>query len=375
MKRICPFCEAQRAIEIIKKIERVAVRGESIEIPVSHYRCKTCKGDFEDPKNGFDFVEKAYEEYRRRHGVTQPAEIKAFRKKYGLTQSELSKLMGWGPVTLSRYENGALQDDVHDKMLRLAMNPDNLIRLVEQAPEALPDEKKRRLVDELQRERDLSLGLERVCEERFLRYEPDEYSGYRRLDIAKFFNVILYFCKDGDFKTKINKLLFYADFLHFKQYTVSITGVRYAHAPFGPVPDKYETLLAALIENGSLVSEEFACSEEITGEKLMTVKSPDFSLFSDSEIKILATVRERFRGFSARKIMEYSHDEAGYKETASGQFISYKYAGRLKKQTTSPKIAGNNAARRDGLTTQRDQRKEAGRSAIDMGRGPCKRQK
>jgi putative zinc finger/helix-turn-helix YgiT family protein len=329
MKTICPYCEAQREIEVVKKVEKVDVRGESIEISASHYKCKACEGEFEDPKDGFDFVEKAYEEYRRRHGMMQPAEIKAFRKKYGLTQAELSKLMGWGPVTLSRYENGALQDDVHDKMLHLAMNPGNLTQLIEESPEALPDEKRKDLFDELRVERERSLDLERLCEERFQRYEPDEYSGYKRFDLAKLFNVILYFCKDGDFKTKINKLLFYADFLHFKHYTVSITGARYAHAPFGPVPDKYETMLALLIENGSLLPEEYAYSEDITGEKLVAAKSTDFKLFSDSEIKILATIRERFREFTSRKIMEYSHSEAGYKETDSGQFISYTYAERL----------------------------------------------
>jgi putative zinc finger/helix-turn-helix YgiT family protein len=329
MKTICPYCETQREIEVVKKVEKVDVRGESIEISASHYKCKACEGEFEDPKGGFDFVEKAYKEYRRHHGMMQPAEIKAFRKKYGLTQAELSKLLGWGPVTLSRYENGALQDDVHDKMLRLAMNPENIMQLIEETPDALPEERRRRLLDALQKERELAMTPERICEERFLRYDLDEYSGYRRLDVAKLFNVILYFCKDGDFKTRINKLLFYADFLHFRHYAASITGARYAHATFGPVPDKYATLLAILVENGSLMPEEFMCSDEITGEKLMAAKNPDFTLFSDSEIKVLATVRERFKEFSSRKIMEYSHNEAGYKETAQGQFISYKYADRL----------------------------------------------
>ena len=329
MKKICPYCEAPREIEAVEKIEKVDVRGESIKVSTRHYHCPVCRGDFEDPKNGFDFLEKAYEEYRRRHGLTQPPEIKAFRKRYGLTQGELSKLLGWGPVTLSRYENGALPDEVHDKMLRLAMNPENLIRLIKETLEAIPEGKRKRLLEELRKECELSLAPEKLWEERFLCYEPDEFSGYRRPDVAKFFNVVLYFCKDGDFKTKINKLLFYADFLHFKQYTVSITGARYAHATFGPVPDKYETLLAALIENGALASEEFTCSEEITGEKLVALKNPDFSLFSDSEIKILATVREKFRGFTSRRIMEYSHNETGYKETVPGQFISYIFAKKL----------------------------------------------
>ncbi len=329
MKTICPCCEAQREVEVVKKNEKMDIRGELIEVSASHYKCKTCEGEFEDPKEGFDFVEKAYEEYRRRHGMMQPSEIKAFRKKYGLTQAELSKLLGWGPVTLSRYENGALQDDVHDKMMRLAMSPENLMQLIGETPDALPEERKRRLLDELQNERELAMTPERICEERFLRYEPDEYSGYKRFDLTKLFNVILYFCREGDFKTKINKLLFYADFSHFRQYAVSITGARYAHATFGPVPDKYATLLAVLVENGSLVPEEFMCSDEITGEKLNAARNPDFALFSDSEIKVLATVKERFREFSSRRIMEYSHNEAGYKETAQGQFMSYKYAERL----------------------------------------------
>jgi putative zinc finger/helix-turn-helix YgiT family protein len=329
MKIICPYCEEQREVEVVKKIEKVDIRGELIEVSASHYKCKKCGGEFEDPKGGYDFVEKAYEEYRRRHGLMQPSEMKGFRKKYGLTQAELSKLLGWGLVTLSRYENGALQDDVHDKMMRLAMSPENLMQLIGETPDALPEERKRRLLDELQSERELAMTPERICEERFHRYEPDEYSGYKRFDLAKLFNVILYFCREGDFKTKINKLLFYADFLHFKHYTVSITGARYAHATFGPVPDKYESMLAILIENGSLLPEEFMCSEDITGEKLVAVKTPDFNNFTDSEIKILATVRERFKEFSSRKIMEYSHNEAGYKETVQGQFISYRYADSL----------------------------------------------
>ena len=132
MKMICPYCETQREIEAVEKNEKVNVRGESIDVLASHYHCPVCRGDFEDPKKGFDFLEKAYEDYRRRHG---------------LTQGELSKLLGWGPVTLSRYENGALPDEVHDKMLRLAMNPENLMRLIKKTPEAVPERKRKHLLE------------------------------------------------------------------------------------------------------------------------------------------------------------------------------------------------------------------------------------
>jgi len=42
--------------------------------------------------------------------MLSPYEIRELRKRYGLTQKELSLLLGWGSVTMSRYENGALQD-------------------------------------------------------------------------------------------------------------------------------------------------------------------------------------------------------------------------------------------------------------------------
>jgi hypothetical protein len=108
-----------------------------------------------------------------------------------------------------------------------------------------------------------------------------------------------------------------------------------------------------LIGNGSLASEEFTCSEEITGEKLVALKNPDFTLFSDSEIKILATVREKFRGFTSRRIMEFSHDEVGYKGTVPGQFISYKYAAEMADtmfRAPANKIAGASSQSRKRVT-------------------------
>jgi hypothetical protein len=76
MKKIWPYCEAPRGIEAVEKIEKVDVRGESIEELASHYHCPVCRGDLEDPKKGFDFLGKAYEEYGRRHGLTHPRRLK-----------------------------------------------------------------------------------------------------------------------------------------------------------------------------------------------------------------------------------------------------------------------------------------------------------
>lgn len=148
-KDICPNCVKERELELVHTTEAIEVRGEPIEVEVEYYKCLTCGEEFEDPRSDDDPLDKAYRKYRRLHGMTQPEEIRSFRKMYGLTQQELSKLLGWGGATLSRYENGALQDGTHETALRLAMEPSNLLRLITDKPEALEEGKRSRLIKEL----------------------------------------------------------------------------------------------------------------------------------------------------------------------------------------------------------------------------------
>lgn len=330
MKGICPHCEKETELEKIRTEEEIKVRGEKIKVPLEYYKCKTCGNEFDDPRSDDDPLDKAYREYRRRHGMMQPEEIRDLRKRCGLTQNEMSRILGWGGATLSRYENGALQDETHEKTLRLVSDPRNLLRLIEDTPGALSEEKRSRLTKELKAAEEEAYSFETIYEERFGKYKADEYSGFNKLDLAKLFNAIIFFCKGGVLKTKLNKLLFYADFRHFKEYGLSITGARYAHIPFGPAPDQYAYYLATLLEEGAIKAEEVVYTEEAIGEKFISVKQPDLSLFSDSELKILASVKDDFKKFTAKKVTEFSHGEKGYKETQTGQFISYAYAEDLK---------------------------------------------
>ncbi len=330
MKGICPYCEKETNLELVRAIETINVRGEPIKVGTEYFECKSCNKDFEDPRASNDPLDKAFREYRRRHGWLQPEEIHSLRKKYGFTQGEMTRLLGWGGATLSRYENGALQDETHEKTLRLFMEPRNILKLIKEEPQALPDEKRGRLIKELMAAEDEAYSFERIYEERFGKYEPDESSGHKSLDLAKLFNAIIYFCKGGILKTKLNKLLFYADFKHFKEYAVSITGARYVHIPFGPVLDKYAYYFATLVEEGAIKVEEITYGADAVGERFIAAKEPDLSLFSESELKILATVKEHFKGFSAKRITDFSHKEKGYKATPSGRLISYGFANELK---------------------------------------------
>src|SRR4030043_786777 len=149
MKGICPNGEKETELEVVQNVEDIKVRGEVIKVGVRYFKGKSWGEEFEDPRSDEDPLDKAYRESRRRHGMMQPEEILEFRKKFGLTQNEMSRLLGWGGATLSRYENGALQDETHEKALRLAMEPRNLLKLIESPSNVLPEEKRDRLIKKL----------------------------------------------------------------------------------------------------------------------------------------------------------------------------------------------------------------------------------
>lgn len=240
-------------------------------------------------------------------------------------------MLGWGGATLSRYENGALQDDAHDRAFRLAMVPEGLRTLVRNDRQVLTEEKRKRIldiIDSSRRARNSSLDYLKVI----TNYNPGILSGFRKMDIRKLFGTIEFLCKGngGIPKTKLNKLLFYADFKHFKENGVSITGARYARLPFGPVLNDYEHFFATLIhEEGLITVDERSFSNGANGEYYFTNSAPDIELLSDSELSTLLGIKEYFRNINATRISELSHNEPAYIKTENSNLISYEYAELL----------------------------------------------
>lgn len=247
-----------------------------------------------------------------------------------MTQRELSDLLGWGGATISRYENGALQDEAHDKTMRLAMDPINLKKLILDNSSNLDPEKAERILKQINTE------IKKVEEENDLcdfddlgEYIPSEYSGNQPLHINKLFNAVEFMClKAGETKTKLNKLLFYADFLHFKEYGKSITGAKYARLPYGPVVDNYEFFLGVMIHKQRLSVEEKMFGN-YPGEVYISKENLAIDVFKAEEIQTLAKVKGYFEDFSATMIKDRAHREKGYQETEEYQSISYRYAADI----------------------------------------------
>ncbi|MFH1134599.1 MAG: type II TA system antitoxin MqsA family protein [Pseudomonadota bacterium] len=326
----CPVCEKRTDVKLISKNDFIEVRGEKFEINSKYYKCDSCGESFWGPELGDDPLSLAYDAYRRKNNMLQPEEIKQLRLKYGLTQKEFSRLLGWGDVTIVRYENGSLQDKAHDSMLQLIVDPGNMLKLITNKGDLIPETKRRIIVDNIARCAELFNIRSAICGDDFT--NPNIYNGFKRFDPNKLYNVINILCygADGILKTKLNKLLFYVDFLHYKLFAQSITGANYAKLPFGPVPDNYEHFLRELIGQDigvQVIEIEYG---PYTGEKYFSTRKPDMKMFSANEIETISRVKDFFSTYTATQIKTFSHLEEAYIKTPDSKLISYEYANTLR---------------------------------------------
>lgn len=94
--------------------ERVVVLG------IEHLKCPKCGEGILSAEAMGELQARAHAAYRERHALLTPADIRAIREKYGLTQAQLARLLRLGANTLSRWEAGRnVQTAAMDVLLRL----------------------------------------------------------------------------------------------------------------------------------------------------------------------------------------------------------------------------------------------------------------
>jgi len=241
-KYYCEKCDCRVESNVTKQEIDLPVKGESIVVSADIRICNTCGGECYDEELEQKLFETAYDIYRTRHNIISPAEIVEIREKYSLSQRNLAVILGWGAITIHRYENGSLPDDAHNMGLQLLTDPENFQRIFNKNKDRLPERIRLRVEARLN---EMIKGnrkdLVRVVSPQE-NYQPSVYTGHLKFSEEMLENMILYFASqaDGVLKTKLNKLLWYADFLHYDIYSVSITGTAYVPLPQGPVPDDYD---------------------------------------------------------------------------------------------------------------------------------------
>lgn len=326
MSNVCFECDSDMIQ--VRRTEPVTVRGEKIEVEFEYLQCPNCGEEYEVSRPDNDPLDRAYRIYRERKGLLQPEDIRGFREDLQLSQREMSAILGIGVATLNRYENGALQTEALDKTIRYYReDPRRILARIKEQPGLV----KRKTADVLASRISIAdsdpYKWADTFFEAFTAHPPSIFNGYKSFDLVVLQQMISYFCRglNGAGKTRLMKLLFYADFSHFRSFGRSISGACYAHVPYGPVVDKFESFLDYLtFSSGELFKEEVLWNKD--SFEVYKTNSTDFSALSESELETLRTILQRLCGKNAKQLSDLSHGERAYRETENGELIPYSYA-------------------------------------------------
>ena len=130
MKLFCHNCNEDVEINLYEEKKVYKVKDSKYEIIDTVTMCSKCGEEVFNKDKDSKILEKLNNMYRREHNLLLPEEIKKIREMYDLTQREFSKLLGFGDVTISRYENGAIQDIANNNLMILCEKPSNVQRLI-----------------------------------------------------------------------------------------------------------------------------------------------------------------------------------------------------------------------------------------------------
>lgn len=335
IKMECPMCNQTHEVEERKRMARTIIKGEDVEYEETYYFCQYSEEDeneFASGKMENENLLNARNAYRKRHGLLTSHEIVAIREQYGLSQTDLAKLLDWGEATVSRYESKAIQDMAYDNMLRIVRdNPLKLHECLKKNGSKLSKQKRDAIKEKIMDSLD-AYGREylkrQALESEYIHFqEPSDANGNQVLNIDKLENAISYLAghADGLYKVKLMKLLWYVDARCYQLTGKAMTGLVYLHGSMGALPLGHYRIVG--LENVKIREEE---GYEFTKYYFFPNPNLDMSCFTKEELGILEQVAAKFKDYSAQSLVDYMHGEKAYMDTEDGDIIPFSLAKEIR---------------------------------------------
>ena len=285
-------------------------------------------------------INQMYNQYRDKYNLPFPDEVKSIRAKYDLSAIKMSEVLGFGANVWRNYESGEVPNVSNARLIQVADDPMEFGKMVRLSPHLDEKVKEKILqrVDTLMKAND-GWHLAYSEEDYVMGTDPgealpDNTTGYRKPSLERLTEMIVFFTEAMQpWKTKMNKLLFYADFRHYQLHGVSISGARYRAVTWGPVPKQFDALFDHVARHGKVDLEQKELADGNLGGQFKPRGPRLFRdiLFEESELEVLREVAKRFANDDAKRIIATSHDEEAWiKHEADHSIIDYNLAFGLK---------------------------------------------
>ena len=153
--------------------------------------------------------------------------------------------------------------------------------------------------------------------------------------------------------TKLNKVLFFAEFTHLREFGRAISGCEFQKLDHGPAPRRMIPVRDRLTQAGDaeLLEEDYHGRTQL---RLIALRQADVSVFSENELVTINGVLDRLEGMNATQVSDMSHCEPGWQLTEPGETIPYSTAFLATQHVDTPtsRRLTNEVAERYGVATK-----------------------
>lgn len=319
---------------LVKEPRDYDFRGSKFHIIHHHYQCVDTGEAYTDAQLDNLNLNQVFNQYREKEGIPFPDEITIYRKQYDLPATKMSQLLGFGVNMYGKYESGEMPNISNGRMINICKDPEFFRNyFMNSTSHQFTQKEKESILKKIEKAIDYKRDNIKYEFEKYAALGDTErgvYTGFVAPSLEKARQMVVYFASIcNPFTTKMNKLLYFSDFLNYKRTGYSISGMTYQAITWGPVPERYDGLYGNVSDIVERVVEFY--SDDVSGERLKTNYEFDNSLFTEEELKSMEKVANRFKNMTTRDIILISHDETAWIENkVKEDFISYQYAFDLK---------------------------------------------
>ena len=303
-----------KPMRLVYEPDTIEYRGEKFDIVYLSYRDDESNEGFTTTESDGVWWNQMTNQYREKHGIPYQDEIIALRERYGVSAAKMSLILGFGANQYRLYEDGEVPSESNGKMIRSAMNPKVFMDLVVSSKNELTDREYEKITKNVQSaiESSREWRAETWNCNMLFRVGRGRSNGYAPVSSNRLKNLMLYVLEQlGDtFQTKMNKVLFYIDFLSYRERGRAISGLSYMAIDFGPVPQRWDRVYSGfeeIVPQSKLVKDQ-ECTI------LTAISKADMSAFSMQEISLINKVCDKLNKVNAKTISELSHQEPAWQK-------------------------------------------------------------
>lgn len=159
MKKYCDKCGKEN--EAIIKVEerKYKIKGIEVKAKINVTYCKLCGEEIYNRKEELKNDIILFDAYKKKMNLLTSKEIRDIRITFDISQEALAKLLGFGLKTIARYENGSIQDETHDTILKIIKHLDSFKNLYFLKKDKLNENEKIKIEKRLEKLENKPIGI------------------------------------------------------------------------------------------------------------------------------------------------------------------------------------------------------------------------